>query len=136
MSTKPVLGYWSIRGLAHQIRHMFAYLNVDFENKMYTTGDAPDFDKSEWENEKNTLGLEYPNLPYLIDGEVRLTETVAIMRYVAKKYDPSLLGRNAAELGRIEMLSYFVIELKGKATMPCYMSGDKDEIISECRPIL
>jgi len=58
---------------------MFHYLNVDFEDKMYECGDAPDFDKSCWLNEKETLGFEYPNLPYLMDGETRLTETIAIM---------------------------------------------------------
>ena len=78
-SSKPVLGYWKIRGLAAQIRYMFHYLNVDFEDKLYEAGDAPDFDKSCWLDVKGTLGLEYPNLPYLIDGETKLTETVAIM---------------------------------------------------------
>ena len=58
---------------------MFHYLNVDFEDKLYEAGDAPDFDKSCWLDVKGTLGLEYPNLPYLIDGETKLTETVAIM---------------------------------------------------------
>ena len=58
---------------------MFHYLDIDFEDKIYVVGDAPDFDKTCWLEEKYNLGLEYPNLPYLIDGEVKLTETVAIM---------------------------------------------------------
>ena len=99
---------------------MFAYCNVDFEDKMYEVGDGPDFDRSSWLDVKQTLGFEYPNLPYLIDGKVKLTETVAIMKYIAKKYKPELLGNSAAELGRIEMLSAHVNTLKGKATMPCY----------------
>ena len=86
LSTKPVLGYWAIRGLAAQIRMMFYYLKVDFEDKLYETGDAPDFDKTSWTDVKHTLGMEYPNLPYLIDGETKITETVAIMMYIAKKY--------------------------------------------------
>jgi len=45
--------------------------------------------------------MEYPNLPYLIDGESKITETAAIHMYIAKKYQPSLLGSSAAELGRI-----------------------------------
>ena len=135
-ATKPVLGYWKIRGLAAQIRYMFYYLNVDFENKMYEVGDAPDFDKSSWLNEKFTLGLEYPNLPYLIDGEAKLTETIAIMQYIAKKYSPALLGSSAAEVGRISMLWDKVATLKNKATMPCYMTGDVEAIIADCRPVL
>ena len=135
-STKPVLGYWSIRGLAAQIRYMFYYLNIDFEDKLYECGDAPDFDKSCWFDVKETLGLEYPNLPYLIDGETKLTETVAIMQYIARKYQPALLGSNSSEIGRIHMLLDKVATLKGKATGPCYGSGDTEAIIEECRPIL
>ena len=136
LKSKPTLGYWKIRGLAAQIRYMFAFCGVNFEDKMYECGDAPDFDRSSWTDVKQTLGLEYPNLPYLIDGETKLTETKAIMRYIAKKWRPDLLGTTAAQMGRIEMLSAHVDTLKGKATMPCYQTGDRDAIISECRPIL
>jgi glutathione S-transferase len=52
--------------------------------------------------------MEYPNLPYLIDGDVKLTETLAIMKYVCKKWKPELLGRTAAEVGRVNMLEYYV----------------------------
>lgn len=136
LSTKPILGYWAIRGLAAQIRYMFYYCNVDFEDKLYEVGDAPDFDKSSWLNEKNELGLEYPNLPYLIDGDTKLTETVAIMQYVAKKYSPSLLGSSAQEVGRISMLLDKVGTLKMDSTMPCYMTGDVEAIIEKSRPTL
>lgn len=84
LSTRPVLGYWKIRGLAAQIRYMFYFLNVDFEDKLYEVhGETPDWDRSEWLDEKFSLGLEFPNLPYLIDGETKITETVAIMQYIA-----------------------------------------------------
>ena len=87
-------------------------------------------------NVKETLGLEYPNLPYLIDGDVKITETVAIMQYIAKKYCPSLLGTSAAEVGRISMLLDKVGSLKMKATIPCYLSGDAEAIMAECKPLL
>ena len=58
------------------------------------------------------------------------------MKYIAKKYKPELLGNTAADVGRIEMLAAQVHTLKMKATMPCYTTGDKDEIIEECRPLL
>lgn len=105
---------------------MFAYLNVTFEDKVYDCGPAPDFDRSSWTSVKNTMGFEYPNLPYLEDGGTKITETKAIMKYIAKKYQPALLGSTAAELGRIEMLAAHVDSLKSKSTMPCYTTGDKD----------
>ena len=137
MSTKPTLGYWTIRGLGAQIRYMFAYCNVEFEDKQYVfKGTQDNVDRSDWLDVKQTLGLEYPNLPYLIDGNTKITETKAIMKYVAKKYQPALLGASAAEVGRIEMLSAHCDQLKGKSTGPCYATGDRDAIIDECRPLL
>jgi glutathione S-transferase len=50
------------------------HLNIDFENKMYDVGPAPDYDKSGWLADKFSLGLQFPNLPYLIDGDIKLTE--------------------------------------------------------------
>ena len=65
MDQKPILGYWNIRGLASQIRYLFVYAGVEFEEKRYTQGDAPDFSRAEWLAAKKNLGLDYPNLPYL-----------------------------------------------------------------------
>ena len=36
-------------------------------------------------------------LPYFIDGETRLTDTMAIMKFIASKYAPDLLGKTAAQ---------------------------------------
>lgn len=58
------------------------------------------------------------------------------MRYIAKKYEPALLGSSAAELGRIEMLSAHVDALKGAATGPCYAGGERNDIIEKTRPLL
>lgn len=81
--------------------------------------------------------MEYPNLPYLFDEGVKLTETLAIMQYIAKKWKPELLGRNAAEVGRIHMLEYHVFMLKSTCTMPCYSDNpDKDAILCSSKPIL
>lgn len=115
---------------------MFYYAGVDFEDKMYPCGDAPDFDRSSWTDVKHTMGMEYPNLPYLIDGETKITETMVIMQYVAKKWRPELLGKTSAEMGRVNMIAAQVHSLKMMATGPCYGSGDADAIIESCRPPL
>ena len=116
---------------------MFYYLGVDFEDKVYPVGDAPEYDRSSWLNEKENMGMDYPNLPYLIDGETKISETAGIMMYIARKWSPSLLGVNAAELGRVNMLWNHVLDLKMKSTTPCYMGeSSADEIIDVCKPIL
>ena len=74
-TTKPQLGYWKIRGLAQGIRYQLAYLGVDYTDKKYSYGPAPEFSREEWTSEKPTLGLPFTNLPYFIDGDAKVTET-------------------------------------------------------------
>jgi glutathione S-transferase len=38
--------------------------------------------------------MDFPNLPYLIDEDYKLTESMAIMKYIAAKWKPELLGAN------------------------------------------
>ena len=104
---------------------MLAYCGVDYEEKLYVLGDGPQFDRSEWLADKENLGLEYPNLPYMIDGETKFTETMAILKYVARKWRPALCGTNSAEMARIEMLSHHVSTLKTNVTIACYAVGDR-----------
>ncbi|NWW27809.1 GSTM2 transferase, partial [Falcunculus frontatus] len=56
---------------------------------------APDYDPSDWTNEKEKLGLDFPNLPYLIDGPTKLTQSNAILRYIARKHNMCEWGVSA-----------------------------------------
>jgi len=116
------------------------YLGVDYEEHQYEQGDAPDFDRSSWLTVKETLGLQFPNLPYLLDGNMKLTETNAIMKYIANKYGPQLLGSDPTQIAQVEMVSGVVSDLKGAVTMPCYTSGDRPTItanlLEKVKPIV
>jgi hypothetical protein len=112
LKSEPKIGYWNIRGLAAPIRYILYFCGVKFEDKMYAYGPAPEFSRDDWLNEKFNLGLDHPNLPYLIDEGVKLTETVAIMKYICHKWKPELVGRNPVELGNIEMMFSHVLALK------------------------
>lgn len=128
---KPTLGYWKIRGLAANVRYQLKYCGVDYDMVEYTQGPGPDFSRQEWLDKKFNLGLPFPNLPYLIHGDVKLTETLAIHKYLAEVYDQSLLGRNAIDKARVTMFAQVLVGLKGKITMPCYTTGEKNTIIEE-----
>jgi len=103
--TKPSLGYWAIRGLASQIRYLMVYLGVEYTEVLYEQGDAPDYDRSCWLDVKDNLGLKFPNLPYYIDGESRLTDPSAIMKFICYKYGPNLIGTTPAQMGKVEMVA-------------------------------
>ena len=107
------------------------YIGLEYDEAIYEQGDAPDFSKEEWLKDKEKLDLPFPNLPYLIDGETKVTEAIAIMKYIANKYSPELLGRDAKEIAYVEMVGNSVSELKAAVTMPCYMHSDKNAITND-----
>uniref|UniRef100_G1QFA6 Glutathione S-transferase n=2 Tax=Myotis lucifugus TaxID=59463 RepID=G1QFA6_MYOLU len=112
------LGYWDIRGLAHAIRLLLEYTDSNYEEKKYTMGDAPDYDRSQWLSEKFKLGLDFPNLPYLIDGAHRLTQSNAILRYLARKHN--LCGETEEEKIRVDMLENEAMDTANQLARVCY----------------
>ncbi|XP_069934021.1 glutathione S-transferase Mu 1-like [Oryctolagus cuniculus] len=112
------LGYWDIRGLVLPIRTLLEYTDTSYEEKKYTMGDAPDYDRSQWLSEKFTLGLDFPNLPYLIDGTHKLTQSNAILRYLARKH--GLYGETEEEKIRVDILENQVMDNRMQFAMMCY----------------
>eukprot|EP00831_Metopus_contortus_P041207 TRINITY_DN322_c0_g2_i1.p1 TRINITY_DN322_c0_g2~~TRINITY_DN322_c0_g2_i1.p1 ORF type:complete len:264 (-),score=76.13 TRINITY_DN322_c0_g2_i1:53-727(-) len=116
------IGYWKIRGLAEPIRILCHYLNVPFEDVLYEQGEGPEFSREDWYSKKFTLGLEFPNIPYLIDSDVKLTESFPIMRYLCGKYDPKLLGEGLLQQARIDMMSSVMYDFNMAKSMIVYTS--------------
>ncbi|XP_075772136.1 glutathione S-transferase Mu 1 isoform X2 [Pelodiscus sinensis] len=79
---------------------------------------APDYDKSQWLNEKEKLGLDFPNLPYLIDSKTKLTQSNAILRYLARKH--KLGGETEEEMLRVDMLENQAMDFRMSLVMICY----------------
>ncbi|XP_038235859.1 glutathione S-transferase 2-like [Dermochelys coriacea] len=113
------LGYWDIRGLAHAIRLLLEYTSTPYEDKQYcASGEGPDYDISQWTNEKEKLGLDFPNLPYLIDGQTKLTQSNAILRYIARKH--KMAGESEEEIQRVDMLENQVMDFRLAFARICY----------------
>ena len=71
------LVYWNIRGLGSAVRNLLRYVGADYENEELVFKEPPHtFDN--WIPIKYTLGLDFPNLPYLIDGDLKLTQVCYI----------------------------------------------------------
>lgn len=111
------LGYWNIRGLAEPIRLLLEHLGVNYKDEVYELGPAPDYSREAWLKQKLILALDFPNLPYLIDSPLRITESIAILRYICHKFEPKLLGTKLEEWAYIDMTScllYDFIRDKGE----------------------
>jgi len=100
---KIILGYWNMRGLGERIRLMMEFMEIKYENVKYTMGPPPDLNRSEWDKVKYTLGLDFPNLPYIIDRDIKMTESWAIMRYLARKNNNQLYPETPEQEIRCDM---------------------------------
>nr|AAB21173.1 glutathione S-transferase, GST [Schistosoma mansoni, Peptide, 218 aa] [Schistosoma mansoni] len=101
----PKLGYWKIKGLVQPTRLLLEYLGERYEERLYDRNDG-----DVWRNEKFKLGLDFPNLPYYIDGDVKLTQSMAILRYIADKHN--MLGGCPKERAEISMLEGAILDIR------------------------
>mmetsp|Transcript_39686 Transcript_39686/g.62757 ORF Transcript_39686/g.62757 Transcript_39686/m.62757 type:complete len:234 (-) Transcript_39686:111-812(-) len=114
---KIVIGYWKIRGLAAPLRMVMVHAGVEFENKMYVvTGEPGNWDTSSWFKEdkpglveKNAL----MNLPYIIDGDIVVTQSNACFTYLGRKYN--LNGKTEVEVAKNEQCLCQIMDLRNEA---------------------
>jgi glutathione S-transferase len=98
MAEKPTFGYWGVRGRGASIRLLLAHLSVDYENIAYS-------DPEVWfGTDKPALQTAFPNLPYWKDGDVVMSETLAILAQICRKYKPDYLGRTLKEQAETSMV--------------------------------
>eukprot|EP00806_Schmidingerella_arcuata_P001654 Macronucleus_2492.p3 GENE.Macronucleus_2492~~Macronucleus_2492.p3 ORF type:complete len:220 (+),score=60.35 Macronucleus_2492:31-660(+) len=117
-----------MRGLAHPIRYLLEYTEHPYEDVMYEQGDPPSFSVESWTSVKNTLALDFPSIPYLIDSDTKLTDPYAIMLYLATSYAPELLGKTPEQTAEIDMLYGQLKDVKTAITGPCYVGADRKQL--------
>jgi len=60
---------------------MLAYIGLDYEDKRYDTKNSEVW----FDQDKPNLGLDFPNVPYWIEGDIRISESKAIFQYIARE---------------------------------------------------
>ena len=97
MANKVIHGYWAVRGAAQVSRLLLAYCGATWEDVKY---DNPD----QWfGKDKQQLGFAFPNLPYLINGDLKLSEASAINRYIPKRFGKEeLLGKDIKDQAMVD----------------------------------
>nr|XP_015822945.2 glutathione S-transferase Mu 3 [Nothobranchius furzeri] len=117
------LAYWNIRGRAQPIRLLLEYTGTKYQEKFYVCGEAPNYDISSWLNEKHKLEMDFPNLPYLLDGDRKIVQSMAIMRYIARKHN--MCGETEDEKVRVDILENQAADFITGFVRICYSDFDK-----------
>ena len=77
-----------------------------------------------FKEKKHNLGLDFPNLPYMLDGDVKLTQTLAIMRYLGRKFG---LSPSEADMAKGDLLEQYLMEVRIGLSMVCYSDAAQFE---------
>ena len=91
------LGCYDMRAHSESIRLLLVHANVRYEEKRYELGPPPTYHEGAWLEDKATLGLLLPCLPYWIEPQtgLRLSHEQAILWHLAETH--GLAGETAAE---------------------------------------
>ena len=114
-SQKITIAYWKIRGLAQPIRYLLEYCGFPYEDVRYDGNN-----REGWNSIKDTLGLDFPNLPYLMDGDLKITQSNAILRYIALKKGDNLVGKDLHDQGLVSMLLEVAMDFRNTIVRICY----------------
>jgi len=91
------LGYWKVRGIAGGIKVFLEYTGEKWTDTFYEAHALPDgeWDRTEWTNDKFSEKFQndfsFPNLPWLRDGDIKITQSSAIFKYISRKHG---IGQN------------------------------------------
>ena len=93
-AAKPIFGYWNIRcGPRGNVnRNILNYAGVDYTEKQYDV--ETEEGRAEWAAFKSSGEFPFVNLPYMIDGDFKISESKAVTLYICEKWAPELLGAN------------------------------------------
>ena len=126
--SKTTLVYWDIRGLAQASRLALEYCGEDYDDVRIDAGDPADADyKEPWFKHKSGVGMRFANLPYLLDGDVAIPQSGAILRHICRKHGlvPASLADQAYADAMLDQLTDFDSGL----TRMCYsnyVAGGRD----------
>uniref|UniRef100_A0A2K5HCV9 Glutathione S-transferase n=1 Tax=Colobus angolensis palliatus TaxID=336983 RepID=A0A2K5HCV9_COLAP len=113
-----VLGYWDVRGLAHAIRLLLEFTDTSYKEKRYTCGEGNAALRAQV---GCSSGLSFSfQLPYLMDGKNKITQSNAILRYIARKHN--MCGETEEEKIRVDIVENQVMDFRTQLIRLCYSS--------------
>jgi len=107
------LCYWDVRAMGEIPRYLLRYSGQVWEDDRLAMADF-----GKWQAEKFTLGLDLPNLPYLIDGDIKVTQSVAVIRYLGRKFG-LVPGDDEKDIVKCEMIEQEAVDLRSAFQKLC-----------------
>mmetsp|Transcript_12500 Transcript_12500/g.37722 ORF Transcript_12500/g.37722 Transcript_12500/m.37722 type:complete len:234 (+) Transcript_12500:269-970(+) len=118
-------GYWPVKGLGEKTRWLLAYLHRDYEEVNPSFGDwfNPASEKS-----KLSYGFAFPNVPFVIDGAVKVTESEAVNLYLVEKAGRSeMLGTTPEEKALVRSVEGVFHDVRNEIRFYFFQEDGKDK---------
>ena len=109
------LCYWDLRGRGEPSRLLLRYAGADWEDKRHVFTESA---LAYWRVEKFNLGLDFPNFPYLVDGDIKITQSIAVIRYLGRKFN--LTATSEAEHVRQDQAEQEIADIMTAQLNLCY----------------
>ena len=118
------LGYWPFKGAAEPIRYVLGYVGAAYTEYNPETREA-------WGEKKPTLAFDFPNLPYLKDGEYYLSESGAIPVYIAHKANRSdLVGKDGKDQAIVRQIQGVLGDIKDSVSKIIWAGAAVDKVLA------
>ena len=107
--------YWSMKGRGEVTRMVLAYLGVEYNEINPTRADWPG-QKENFINE----GFAFPNLPMVINEDFKVSESSAVVAYVAEKFgNAHFSGATVEDRATLKQLDSILTEAYNTFLHPC-----------------
>lgn len=122
--TTTTIGYYPIRGKAQVCRLLCEFLNVDYADRLFSI--------PEWEKEKKEKLKKVPvkELPYLQEGNFRITGSVPMCLYIIDRFsNGELLGKDLKDQALVDMYLWTIDSMNGIININCQKGKSEEEIL-------
>jgi len=101
------------------------YVGEEYKEEYYEiTGSAPNWSREQWTSKKYHLDLDFPNLPYYQDGDIKITQSLAILFHIGAKHN--LNGKTPKEQTEVIMIQQELNDFRNRLIMMSYFAPNDE----------